>query len=95
MFSPFFFITAYAVSLGYSASYAFYAVSTMNASSLFGRILIGILADKLGAFNCTTVAAALGAMICYCWTSATGEAGVMLWTCAYGFSSGVSCCPLL
>lgn len=90
MFSPFFFVTAYAVSLGHTASYAFYAVSAMNAASLFGRILIGMLADRFGAFNLTTFSAVIGAMICYCWTAATSEAGIMLWALAYGFSSGVS-----
>jgi MFS family permease len=88
MFSPFFFAPAYATHLGYGASFAFYTLSAMNASSLFGRILTGIAADRLGAFNLATTAGLIGAVVCYCWTTATSQAGIMVWAIAYGFSSG-------
>lgn len=42
-FSPFFFISTYATYLGMSQRLAFYLVSTVNAASLFGRILPGFL----------------------------------------------------
>lgn len=90
MFSPFFFTTSYAIHLGHSASFAFYTLSAMNAASLFGRILIGMLADKFGAFNLTSLAALVGAVVCYCWTAATSQAAILVWSMAYGFSSGVS-----
>ena len=89
MFSPFFFTTGYSVSLGHSASFSFYVLSIMNGASLFGRIAVGILADKFGAFNFTSIAALVGAIVCYCWTAATSVGGIVVWSMAYGFSSGV------
>jgi predicted MFS family arabinose efflux permease len=90
MFSPFFFVTSYAVSLGISTSFAFYLVSILNAASLVGRISAGWLADKYGHFNLCSVCAVLSSVVAFTWTAATSSAGVAVWALAYGFCSGVS-----
>lgn len=92
MFSPFFYATSYAQSLGYSTSFAFYLVSIINAASLFGRILPGILADRYGHFNLCGTAALLSGAIALCWTAATSSGGLVVWCLAYGLTSGV-CIP--
>ena len=92
MFSPFFYATSYARSLGYSTSFAFYLVSIINAASLFGRILPGILADRYGHFNLCGTAALLSGAIALCWTAATRTGGLVVWCLAYGLTSGV-CIP--
>jgi MFS family permease len=89
MFSPFFYATSYARSLGHSTSFAFYLVSIVNAASLFGRILPGILADRYGHFNLCGTAALLSGAIALCWTAAKSSAGLVLWCLAYGLTSGV------
>lgn len=94
MFSPFFFTPAYSTSLGHSASFSFHALSILNAASLFGRIIIGTLADRFGPFNLSCISALVGAVVCYCWTAATSPAGLGVWAVAYGFSSGVSRSPV-
>lgn len=90
MFTPFFFVTSYAVDLGMGASFAFYLLSIMNAASLFGRISMGFLADMYGPFNLVSIASILSAIVCFCWTTATGKGGIVVWCLAYGFTSGVS-----
>lgn len=90
LFAPFFFLTSYAASIGMSTSLSFYLLSVLNGASLFGRIIMGILADKYGAFNLTSVVALVGAIIAFCWTTAGSVGGLVVWAIAYGFSSGVS-----
>ncbi|KAH0835328.1 MFS monocarboxylate transporter [Fonsecaea pedrosoi] len=88
MFSPFFFVTTYAVSLGLSTSFAFYLVSILNAASFFGRISAGWAADKYGHFNMCSLAAMTSAVVAYCWTATQSSAGLVVWSLAYGFCSG-------
>ncbi|KAF2160387.1 hypothetical protein M409DRAFT_70538 [Zasmidium cellare ATCC 36951] len=87
-FSPLFFVTTYGVSLGISESTSFYLLSALNAASLFGRILPGIVADKLGPFNVLVCATFGSAIVTFCWTAATSLAGLIVWSIAYGFISG-------
>lgn len=87
-FPPLFYVSTYAVSLGMSSSIAFYLVSILNAASLFGRILPGIVADRYGRFNLFTLSCLSAAAIVFCWTPATSVAGVVVWAIAYGFASG-------
>lgn len=89
MFSPFFYVSSYGTSLGYSTSFAFYLVSIVNAASLLGRILPGILADRYGHFNLCALAALLSGIIVLCWTAVRSIAGLVVWSLAYGFASGV------
>ena len=88
-FSPFFFISTYATSLGMSQRLAFYLVSMVNGASLFGRILPGFWADRFGRFNLLTASALFAGIITFCWTTATSVAGLVVWGVAYGFASGV------
>ena len=88
MFSPFFFVTSYAISLGHSTSFAFYLLSALNGASLFGRIGLGSIADVYGPFNLLSIAAVISAAVCFCWTAATSIAGLIIWCLAYGFTCG-------
>lgn len=51
MFAPFFFLTSYAINVGMWTSLSFYLLSVQNGASLFGRIIMGILAAKFGPFT--------------------------------------------
>ncbi|KAL4941999.1 hypothetical protein BDV06DRAFT_235715 [Aspergillus oleicola] len=88
MFSPFFFLTSYAVSMGFSHDLAFYTVSIVNGASMFGRILPGMVADKYGRFNFCVIFTLLSGIIALCWTKATSVAGLVIFSAAYGFTSG-------
>ncbi|KAJ5715397.1 uncharacterized protein N7483_012578 [Penicillium malachiteum] len=88
MFAPFFYTTSYAVKKGFSTSFAFYTVSIVNGASFFGRIIPGIVADKLGRFNCLIIATLLAGVIALCWTKVDSVTGLAIWSAAYGFALG-------
>lgn len=89
MYSPFFYVTSYAHTLGISTSLSFYMLSIINAASLFGRILPGLLADRYGHFNLCALAAVTSSITSFCWSAATTTVGLIMWSIAYGFTSGV------
>lgn len=90
MFTPFFYVTSYSLSLGQPVDISFYLISLINATSLFGRVLPGFLADRYGHFNICGLAVLFSGIIGFCWTGAGSLAGLIVWSLAYGFSSGVS-----
>ncbi len=69
---------------------AFYMLAIMNGSSLFGRVIPGILADRYGAFNVMILSAGTSGVVCMCWTKAQSIAGIGVWAAVYGFTSGAS-----
>ena len=89
-FAPLFYVTTYAISLGTSESLSNYLIAILNAASLFGRILPGYLADRVGHFNVMVFAMLGSGLVCFCWTAVTSSAGLIVWSLAYGFVSGVS-----
>ncbi|PGH20804.1 hypothetical protein AJ80_03431 [Polytolypa hystricis UAMH7299] len=88
LFVPFFFITSYAISIGMDPDMSFYLISILNGTSLFGRVLPGILADRYGRFNVMVLATLFSGIICCCMTAATSMGGIIVIAAAYGFSSG-------
>ena len=63
-------------------------VSIINAASLFGRILPGLLADKFGAYNMMILSALFSGMVCCCWTTTSSLSSIIVLSLAYGLSSG-------
>lgn len=90
LFAPFFYVSSYAVAQGVSPSMSFYLISILNAASLFGRVLPGVLSDWWGHFNFMVVALGTSAIVGFSWTSATSLPGLVVWSLTYGFTSGVS-----
>ncbi|KAI3391322.1 hypothetical protein diail_7513, partial [Diaporthe ilicicola] len=88
MFVPIFYIPTYAVSQGMSSGLAFYLVAILNAASLPGRILPGIISDKLGRLNCLVLAAATTGIVILCWSRVHSNAAIIVWAAAFGFTSG-------
>ncbi|KAH7370092.1 MFS monocarboxylate transporter-like protein [Rhexocercosporidium sp. MPI-PUGE-AT-0058] len=88
LFSPFFYITSWTVSLGLDANMGFYMVSIINAASLFGRILPGLWADRIGAYNIMVISAGVSGVVCMCWTESKSIGGIVVLSLAYGFASG-------
>ncbi len=88
MFVPLFFLSLYGIKQHMDPLMAFYLVAIINASSIPGRIVPGILGDKFGAIN-SLMAAGIGtAAIIFCWTAATTTAGIIGYSVAFGFTSG-------
>jgi MFS family permease len=81
---------------------AFYLISIINASSILGQILPGLLADKAGVFNVQIIFTALMSIsILAYWTPSTNEASIITFGIFYGFASGAFislftvCCAMI
>src|SRR5271155_1679158 len=82
-------MTSYALSYGFSDDLAFYLISMLNAASVFGRIVTGIMADRLGVFNVMTMFTMISAtFILGMWTVSTSHAAIISVTVLIGFCSG-------
>jgi predicted MFS family arabinose efflux permease len=92
LFTPNYYVTSYTISRKLDPSMAFYMLAIMNGSSLFGRIIPGIWADRYGAFNVMILSAGTSGVVCMCWTGAESIAAIGVWSAVYGFTSGVSYC---
>lgn len=89
MFTPFAFITSYALSYGFSNDLAFYLISMLNAASAFGRIVTGIMADRLGVFNVMTMFTMTSAVfVLGMWIVSTSHAAIISVTVLIGFFTG-------
>ncbi|KAF2663536.1 putative monocarboxylate permease [Microthyrium microscopicum] len=88
MFTPIFFIPTYAISQGMSDDLAFYLVAILNAASFPGRVIPGILADKLGRLNMLFVAGISTGILILCWSAVHSNAAIIVFTLVFGFCSG-------
>lgn len=72
-----------------SAGLVIYLLPILNAVSIFGRILPGIIADRFGRFNIMILTTGFSAIIVLAlWLPAHGNAPIIVFSALYGFSSG-------
>ncbi|KAK6822867.1 hypothetical protein PG987_014412 [Apiospora arundinis] len=88
MFTPFFYLPAYATTRGMDATLAGYLLSIVNAASTFGRVIPGVLADKYGKLNMFGFGGIATGIITFCMSSTTSNAGIIVYSVFFGFSSG-------
>ena len=88
MFQPLFYLPTYAVSRGVDPTFASYLLAILNGASTFGRIIPGILADKLGRLNMFGIGGILTGLIIFCWNSAESTAALIVYAIIFGFFSG-------
>ncbi|KAF9957444.1 hypothetical protein BGZ72_001820 [Mortierella alpina] len=88
-FTPFYFINSYATQHGVDTSTAALMVGVMNGSSAVGRIVMGLVSDKIGSINAlliSTFAATLSLFLI--WTFAKTVAIMFLFSVVYGLCCG-------
>ncbi|RMZ80006.1 hypothetical protein DV738_g3074, partial [Chaetothyriales sp. CBS 135597] len=91
MFPVFSFITAVANGRGMSLQLSQYLVSVLNAGSIFGRTLPGILGDRIGRFNVMTVFCFLTAILVLAlWIPSSNNIGELFFAPLFGFASGAA-----
>ena len=98
MFLPFNYVLLQAEAAGMSPSLIPYLLPILNAVSIFGRIVPGIVADKIGRFNVMIVICLISAVFCLAvWIPVKSTAGIVVFAVVFGFSSGgfVSLAPTL
>ena len=89
VFLPFFFLTGYALAeIHMDSDLAFYLISILNGTSLFGRLFFGASSDKIGLKNGLTFVGFVNGILILCWTTTSTSAGLVVWTAIFGFFSG-------
>ena len=103
MFMPLFFVPTYATLRGMDATLAGYLTAILNASSTFGRIIPGVMADRLGKLNVYAAGALATSIAIFCMNEAKTSAALIIYSIFFGFTSGTIisgasvaftvCCP--
>jgi len=89
LFLPINFIQTQALAQGMSLNMAQYLIPILNAASIFGRIIPGILADRWGRYNLNICMSLLsGIFTLALWLPASGNAPIIVFAALYGFTSG-------
>ena len=88
MWTPLFYIPTYAVRRGMSPLLASYLLAVLNGSSTFGRIIPGVLADKLGRINMFAFAGISTGIVVFCINEPRTNAGIIVYSVFFGFVSG-------
>ncbi|GLA81173.1 hypothetical protein AtubIFM56815_004812 [Aspergillus tubingensis] len=88
-FNPIFYIEAYAIKKHVIGEpLAFYLVSILNAASVPGRIVPGLLALRLGPLNILLGSAIISGVLSLFWIAITDSGGLIAFAVLYGFFSG-------
>ncbi|KAK8125900.1 MFS general substrate transporter [Apiospora kogelbergensis] len=103
MFVPLFYLPTYAVTRGVETTMAGYLLAILNATSTFGRVIPGVLADKYGRLNALVMGCIGTGIIVFCFSLLQTEAGLIVYAIFVGFFSGTItsagsaaisiCCP--
>ncbi|KAI1416399.1 monocarboxylate permease-like protein [Hypoxylon sp. FL1857] len=88
MFGPYFFLPEYAISRGVDPLMASYLIAILNGSSFPGRVIPGILSDKLGRFNMLTLAGIVTSALLFAWYRFDTPGSIYAFTVLYGLASG-------
>lgn len=88
MFVPFFYLPVFALSKGMSVQLSSYLPSILNGASFFGRVIPGVLGDKLGRYNALSLAGISSGICIVCMQSLQSNAGIIVFAAFYGFCSG-------
>ncbi|EFQ96698.1 hypothetical protein MGYG_08622 [Nannizzia gypsea CBS 118893] len=88
VFTPLFYLPIYAYTQGVGVSLAFYLAAIFNAASFVGRVIPGILADKLGRFNMFFASTITSGLLTFCWPEVYTKAELIIFACFFGFCSG-------
>ncbi|EEP78010.1 predicted protein [Uncinocarpus reesii 1704] len=89
LYQPFFYVQTFAIKQGITDSnLGFYILAIMNCTSAFGRIVPGILSDKIGPMNAMIPCAFISALLCFCVIPVHDAAGLITLMGFYGFFSG-------
>ncbi|KAE8363805.1 MFS general substrate transporter [Aspergillus caelatus] len=90
LFIPMFYLPTYAERAhGMSQQLSLYLVATLNGGSFFGRIILGMAADRLlGRLNVLGISGLATGIMCFCWTRAHSVGAIVVFSVIYGFTSG-------
>jgi len=89
LYVPIFYVIIYAqVHVHADTDLSFYLLAILNAASIFGRIIPGLLADRFGALEMIVTCTVAAAVFAYIGIVINSLGGLIVWTIFYGFWSG-------
>lgn len=90
LYVPFFYISTYARDVsGLQETLSFYMLPIMSAGSIAGRIIPGLIADRVGALNVLSCYTLCASILGFCWIAIEHTAGgLIVWALLYGAFSG-------
>ena len=88
MFMPFFYLPSFAIERGMSQLLAGYLLAIVNAASVFGRVVPGVLAIKYGCLNMFALGGIISGIVIFCMNSVTNNPGLIVYSIFFGFASG-------
>ncbi|KAK4124553.1 MFS general substrate transporter [Parathielavia appendiculata] len=90
LFVPLTFIVSYAAAHGQDATESYLLLSYLNAGSVVGRVLPGLLADRFGRFNViiATIALCFVTVLALWLPAGTSKAMLITYAVLFGFASG-------
>ncbi|CZS94982.1 related to monocarboxylate transporter [Rhynchosporium graminicola] len=88
MFMPFFYLPTFAVAHGMNTQLAGNLLAILNAASFFGRVIPGVLGDKLGRLNALCAAGLSTGILVLCMQILDSNASFIVFAVLYGFCSG-------
>jgi len=87
--TPYFFVQSIAAQVGVPSNIAFYLVAIINGLSLPGRIIPGIIADKVGPWNVFVPSAISAGILTFACIGIHSAAGLYTYCVLYGLFSGI------
>ncbi|CAF3616387.1 unnamed protein product [Fusarium graminearum] len=89
MFIPIDYLPVQALQAGVDPNFAQYLIPILNAASLFGRIISGILGDRIGRYNIFIIVCYLSTIwILALWIPCNTQNGLIAFAALFGYSSG-------
>lgn len=89
LYMPFFYAQVYALQRHITnENLAFYLLPIMNSTSVFGRILPNVFADKVGPFNVVVPCCLISGLLCICFLAANSSTSIIVLMVFFGFFSG-------
>ncbi|CAA9965082.1 MFS general substrate transporter [Pyrenophora teres f. maculata] len=88
MWTPLFYIPVYAVRRDMTPLLASYLLAIINGASTLGRVIPGIIADRLGKVNMFAFAGVGTGIVVFCINMPKTNAGIIVYSVFFGFISG-------
>lgn len=88
IFMPFFYLPTFALSKGMSVQLSSYLPAVLNGASFFGRVIPGVLGDRLGRLNALLFAGISTGLLIFCMQALKNNTGIIVFATFYGFCSG-------
>jgi MFS family permease len=89
VFVPFFYLPGFGQSIGLSVDLSFYLLAILNAASLFGRLVGGAAADRMGRINTLSFACLICGILILCWLPIQSHEAIIAFAALFGFFSGM------